>query len=116
LTGSASERAVSLRQPVLALRVSPTEEGPLPPLLAAWGNRCRSSLIESPYRAVIPPPVTCIESLPAQRPDLTLTVILPGRAVRHWWQRPLHENTAVRRRHALAPLSKVIVTSVRFHV
>jgi len=56
------------------------------------------------------------ESLQAQRPELTVTVIVPDLAVRHWWQRPLHEDTAARLRHALAPLPKVVVTSVPFHV
>ena len=52
----------------------------------------------------------------AQRPELTVTVIVPDLAVRHWWERPLHDDTAARLRHALAPLAKVVVTSVRFHV
>jgi K+ transporter len=75
-----------------------------------------SLLIQSPYCAVVPPTVAYIESLPAQRPDLTLTVIVPDLALRQRWQRLLHEDTAVRLRHALAPLSKVVVTSVPFHV
>jgi hypothetical protein len=73
-------------------------------------------LVQSPYRAVIPPVVAYVESLHAQRLELTVTVIVPDLAVRHWWQRPLHDDTAARLRHALAPLSKVVVTSVRFHV
>lgn len=109
--------AASLRQPVLALHVSPTEEESkrFRQYWAAWGNHVPLELIESPYRAVIPPTVAYVESLHAQRPDLTLTVIVPDLAVRRWWQRPLHEDTAVRLRHALAPLSKVVVTSVPFH-
>ncbi len=71
---------------------------------------------KSRYRAVIQPVVAYVESLHAQRPELTLTVIVPDLAVRHWWQRPLHDDTAVRLRHALAPLSKVVVTSVPFHI
>jgi len=51
-----------------------------------------------------------------QRPELTLTVIVPDLAVRHPWQRPLHDDTAPRLRHALAPLSKVVVSSVAFHI
>jgi hypothetical protein len=50
------------------------------------------------------------------RPELTLTVIVPDLAVRHWWQRLLYEDTAARLRRSLAPLPKVIVTSVSFHV
>ena len=37
-------------------------------------------------------------------------------AVRHWWQRPQHEDETVRLRHTLAPLSKVVVTSVPLHI
>jgi len=110
--------AVSLRQPVLALHVSPTEEESkrFREYWHAWGNHVPLELVQSPYRAVIPPVVAYIESLHAQRPELTLTVIVPDLAVRHWWQRPLHDDTAARLRHGLAPLPKVVVTSVRFHV
>ncbi|MGZ4325306.1 MAG: APC family permease [Solirubrobacteraceae bacterium] len=110
--------AASLHQPVLALHVSPTEEESkrFRDYWATWGNHVPLELIQSPYRAVIPPIVAYIESLHAQRPDLTLTVIVPDLAVRHWWQRPLHEDEAVRLRHALAPLSKVVVTSLPLHI
>ena len=110
--------AVSLRQPVLALHVSPTEEESkrFREYWHAWGNHVPLELVQSPYRTVIPPVVAYVESLHAQRPELTLTVIVPDLAVRHWWQRPLHDDTATRLRHALAPLAKVVVTSVRFHV
>jgi len=43
-------------------------------------------------------------------------VIVPGLAVRHWRQRPLHDDTAARLRHALAPLSKVSSFAFGFHV
>lgn len=110
--------AVSLGQPVLALHVSPTEEESerFSQYWAAWGNHVPLELIQSPYRAVIPPTVAYIESLRAQRPELTLTVVVPDLALRHRWQRLLHEDAAARLRHALAPLSKVVVTSVPFHV
>ena len=110
--------AVSLRQPVLALHVSPTEEEArrFREYWQAWGGHVRLELIQSPYRAVIPPVVAYVESLQAQRPELTVTVIVPDLAVRHWWQRALHEDTAARLRHALASLPKVVVTSVPFHL
>ena len=110
--------AVSLGPPVLALHVSPTEEESerFRQYWSAWGDHVPLELIQSPYRAVIPPVVAYIEAVHAQRPDLTLTVIVPDLAVRHWWQRPLHENEAFRLRHALAPLAKVVVTSVPLHV
>ncbi|MBV9919129.1 MAG: APC family permease [Solirubrobacterales bacterium] len=110
--------AVSLRQPVLALHVSPTAEEArrFRDYWHAWGDHVPLELIESPYRAVIPPVVAYVESLHTQRPELTITVIVPDLAVGHLWQRPLHDDTGARLRHALAPLSKVVVASVRFHV
>ena len=51
-----------------------------------------------------------------QRPDLTLTVILPEIVVRHWWHRPLHNHTASRLQRALRALPKVVVTTVPVHL
>jgi hypothetical protein len=110
--------AVSLRQPVLALHVTPTEEEGerFRQYWRAWGEHVPLEVIESPYRAVVAPTIAYIESLHAQRPDLTLTVIVPELALRHWWQRPLHDNDASRLRRALEPLSKIVVTTVPLHV
>ena len=71
-------------------------------------------MIGSPYRATVPPIIAYIESLHAQNPELTLTVIVPEIAERHWWQRSLHDDTGVRLRLALKPLPKTVVTSVPF--
>jgi Amino acid permease len=110
--------AASLRQPVLALHVTPTEEEAkrFGEYWADWGNDVPLEIVEDPYRAVIPPTIAYIEALHAQRPELTLTVIVPEVAVRHWWQRLLYERTAAKLSLSLATLPKVIVTSVPFHV
>ena len=70
---------------MIALHVSPTDEESerFCQYWATWGNHVPLELIQSPYRAVIPPTVAYIESLHAQRPDLTLTVIVPDLAVHH---------------------------------
>lgn len=60
--------------------------------------------------------LNCISSLHGQRPDLTLTVIMPEIVVRHWWHRLLHNRVAPRLRRALRPLSKIVVTTVPFHL
>jgi hypothetical protein len=81
-----------------------------------WGNHLPLEVIESPYRAILPPTIAYIEALHAERPDLTLTVVVPELVVRRWWERPLHDSDAARLRRALWPLSKVVVTNVPFHV
>jgi hypothetical protein len=110
--------AVSLSQPVLAVHISPTdaEAERFRKYWDAGGNHVPLTIVQSPYRAVIPPLITYIEDIHAQRPDLTITVIVPELVMRHWWQRSLHEATAVRLRKALLPLPNIVVTSVPFNI
>ena len=110
--------AASLQQPVLALHVSPTEEEAerFRDYWRTWGDHLPLEDVLSPYRAIVAPMVNYIESLHHQRPDLTLTVILPEIVVRHWWQRLLHNRTGSRLRRALHPLPRIVVTTVPFHL
>ncbi len=110
--------AASLQQPVLALHVSPAEEEAerFRGYWSLWGDHLPLEVVVSPYRAIVAPLVHYIEALHRQRPDLTLTVILPEIVPRHWWHRVLHSRTAARLRHALRPLPKIVVTTVPFHV
>ncbi len=110
--------AASLQQPVLALHVSPTEAEAerFRGYWQAWGDHLPLEVVVSPYRALVAPMVNYIESLHQLHDDLTLTVILPEIVVPHWRQRLLHNRTAARLRRALRPLSKVVVTTVPFHV
>ncbi|HYZ53819.1 MAG TPA: APC family permease [Streptosporangiaceae bacterium] len=110
--------AASFRQPVLALHLSPTEDEAerFRHYWQTWGNHLPLEVIVSPHRAIVAPLVNYIWSLHRQRPDLTLTVILPELVVRHWWHRILHNWTAPQLRRALRPLPKVVVTTVPFHL
>jgi amino acid transporter len=110
--------AASLQQPVLVLHVSPTEEEAerFRGYWRAWGDHLPLELVVSPYRAIVTPMISYIESLHRMRTDLTLTVILPEIVVRHQWQRLLHNQTAPRLRRALRPLPKIVVTTVPFHL
>lgn len=110
--------AASLGQPTVAVHISPTndEAERFRNYWTTWGNHIPLEVVQSPYRAIVAPTIAYIESLRSQRPDLTLTVIVPEIVVRHWWQRWLHDHTAARLRRALMPLPKVLVTSVPLHL
>jgi hypothetical protein len=110
--------AASLGQPVLAVHVSPTQEEAdrFLDYWKAWGDHLPLELVVSPYRALVAPLVHYIEALHIQRPDLTLTVILPEVVVRRPWHRALHGRTASRLRRALKPLRKIVVTTVPVHL
>ena len=110
--------AASLHQPVLALHVSPAEDEAerFRNYWRYWGDHLPLEVLVSPYRAIVAPTINYIESLHWQRPDLTITVILPEIVVRRWWHRLLHNQVAPRLRRALRPLPKIVVTTVPFHV
>ncbi len=110
--------AAALRQPVLALHVSPTPEEAdrFGSYWQAWGNHLPLEVIVSPHRALVAPLLHYIWSLHRQRPDLTLTVILPDIVVRHWWHRGLHNHVTGRLARALRSLPRVVITTVPFHL
>jgi hypothetical protein len=110
--------AASLQQPVLALHVSPSQEEAerFGDYWREWGDHLPLEIVVSPYRAIVVPMINYIESLHTQRPDLTITVILPEIVVRHRLHRVLHNETAGRLRRALRPLPKIVVTTIPFHL
>jgi amino acid transporter len=110
--------AASLQQPVLALHISPSQDEAdrFGEYWREWGDHLPLEIVVSPYRAIIAPMIDYIESLRAQRPDLTLTVLFPEIVVRHFWHRTLHNHTARRLRRALHRRPKIVITTIPFHV
>jgi amino acid transporter len=110
--------AVSLSQPVLALHVSPSEQEAerFRSAWAAWGDHLPLELVVSPYRAVVAPLANYIEALHRQRPDVTLTLVVPEIVVARRWQRVLHGRIAMRLRAALIAYEGIVITTVPFHL
>jgi amino acid transporter len=110
--------AASLAQPVLALHVSPTEEEAerFRRQWQVWGDHLPLELVVSPFRATVAPLAHYVAALHRQRPDLTLTLVLPEIVVARPWQRILHNRTAPRLRRALRPYVGIVMTTVPFHL
>src|SRR5260370_7990074 len=87
--------AASLQQPLLTRHLSPTAEEAerFRHYWHLWGDHLPLEVVISPYRAIVSPMVNYIEELHRQRPDLTLTVILPSLALRHRYPRILPNPT-----------------------
>lgn len=92
---------------------------------ASWG-RFRERLtaeeetqlvvIESPYRSLLRPLLSYIDTLHELHPKDTLTVILPEFVVDHWWERILHNQTAAQIKTALLSRPGIIVTNIPQHL
>jgi hypothetical protein len=53
-------------------------------------------VVESPYRALIPPVVAYINAIGQRYPNDPITVVLPEFVPRHFWEFFLHNQTALR--------------------
>ena len=110
--------AASLQLPVLAVHVSPSEEEGerFHRYWKAWGAYLPLEVVVSPYRATVAPLANYIEALHHQRPDITLTVIVPEIIPAHRWESILHGHTAQTLRRILVRHEGIVVTSVPFHL
>jgi amino acid transporter len=73
-------------------------------------------VIDSPYRALARPLLAYIDTVHELHPEDTLTVILPEFVVAHWWEYPLHNQTALRLKTALISHPGIVVTSIPQHL
>lgn len=73
-------------------------------------------IIESPYRQLVNPLLKYIDEIDKQRPNDTLTIVLPEFIARHWWEHLLHNQTALRLKAALLFRPGTVVTSVPYHL
>jgi amino acid transporter len=73
-------------------------------------------VIESPYRSLLRPLLAYIDTVHKIYPEDTLTVILPEFVVAHWWEIPLHNQTAFQLKTALLSRSGIVVTDIPQHL
>ncbi|MEO7453430.1 MAG: APC family permease [Fimbriimonadales bacterium] len=71
-------------------------------------------ILESPFRSIVEPVVEYIDEAVGENDDHMLTVIVPEAIAKHWWQRILHNNSAVPLKMALASRRNVVITNVRY--
>jgi amino acid transporter len=73
-------------------------------------------IIESPYRSLLRPLIAYIETVQELHPEEPLTVILPEFVVSHWWEYPLHNQTALQLKAALLAQPSIVVTNIPQHI
>ena len=73
-------------------------------------------IIESPYRSLIGPLVAYVDAVRDDHPEATISVILPEYVPAHWWERILHNQSALRLKLALYSHPRVVVVNVPYHL
>jgi hypothetical protein len=110
--------ARSISDNVTALHITDNEEE-IETMRKQWselGTDIPLVIIESPYRSLIGPLLSYIDEIDSQRPDDTVTVVLPEFVARHWWEQILHNQSALRIKAALLFRPGTVVTSVPYHL
>ncbi|GHO88679.1 amino acid permease [Dictyobacter formicarum] len=73
-------------------------------------------IIASPFRSLIRPLLAYIDVMHQRHPEDILTVILPEFVVSHWWEYPLHNQTALRLKTALLFRPGIAVLNLPQHL
>jgi len=73
-------------------------------------------VIGSPYRSLLRPLLAYIDTVHSIYPEDTLTIILPEFVVAHWWEFPLHNQTAFQLKTALLSRPGIVVTDIPQHL
>jgi amino acid transporter len=73
-------------------------------------------IIESPYRALLPPLIGYVDELKERYPNDTITVVLPEFVPSRWWEHLVHNQTALRIKGALLFHPGIVVVSVPYHL
>ena len=80
-----------------------------------WARSTELVVVESPYRALVGPLLAYMDALQRQAPERPIVVVLAEFMTRHWWERPLHNQTAFRLRLRLMRRRNTIVANVPYH-
>jgi amino acid transporter len=80
-----------------------------------WARSTELVVVESPYRALVGPLLAYMDALQRQAPERPIVVVLAEFIARHWWERPLHNQTAFRLRLRLMRRRNTIVANVPYH-
>lgn len=87
----------------------------------AWGGKTPTPMpqlvvIRSPYRALVTPFLEYVRQRRQANPGSMVTVFLPEYVPEHFWERALHNETALRLKLALYRMRGVVVTNVPYHL
>ncbi|MFA5375124.1 MAG: APC family permease [Dehalococcoidia bacterium] len=62
----------------------------------SYASDLKLVVVESPFRSFVRPLLAYVKAIHSQKPDAFVTIILPEFITAHWWERYLHERSALR--------------------
>ncbi len=109
-------RSISPDVTAVHIAESPEEAEEVKRRWERWTGEADIVIVESPYRALIPPLLAYIDAIEKQDPGRPITVVLSAFVPRHFWEYLLHNQTALRLKVRLFFRPNTIVVDVPYHV
>ena len=110
--------ATSISADVTAIHVSndPDDLAQIRQEWERWGGPVSLVILESPYRALMGPLMAYIDATDREDPAQPTTVVLPEFVPSHFWEYPLHNQTALRLKLRLFFRRNTVVVDVPYHL
>ncbi|WP_086830630.1 APC family permease [Streptomyces sp. NRRL B-24572] len=88
-------------------------------LRAAWeahGIDVPLRVLSSPYRSIVQPVLRHVRDALERTPDSVISVVIPEYVVGHWWERSLHNQSALRLKTRLLFVKNVVIIDVPYRL
>jgi amino acid transporter len=116
LAGIAYARSISKDVTAVHVADEPRDVEAMKRQWAEWGAPVKLVILESPYRALIAPLLAYIDATDRQDPGPQTTIVLSELVPRHFWEYPLHNQTALRLKLRLFFRPNTVVVDVPYHL
>ena len=73
-------------------------------------------VLSSPYRSIVQPILRHVRDAPERTADAVISVVIPEYVVGHWWEQPLHNQSALRLKTRLLFMKNVVVVDVPYRL
>ncbi|MEU1230749.1 APC family permease [Streptomyces sp. NPDC005828] len=73
-------------------------------------------VLSSPYRSIVQPVLRHVRDAPERTGESVVSVVIPEYVVGHWWERPLHNQIALRLKAHLLFMQDVVVIDVPYRL
>ncbi|WUI38933.1 APC family permease [Streptomyces zaomyceticus] len=94
----------------------PAEAEVLRATWAARGIDVPLRVLGSPYRSIVQPILRHVREAPERKGDAVISVVIPEYVVGHWWEQPLHNQSALRLKTRLLFMKNVVVIDVPYRL
>jgi hypothetical protein len=100
LRAIAFARTISSDAIILHVSTNPESAAVVKQGINTYAPDLKLIVVESPFRSMVPPLLSYVNAVHSQKPDAFVTIVLPELITVHWWERFLHDHTAMRLRRA----------------